>query len=265
MKYSPTKFRLGSFSLIVCLGAVVGLAQEKREWVRVTTGADSTIHVDETSLTFRPDASGYSADFRTTLAEPEPVPSQAALKYKARIDRIEFGQGYRIVSTSFLDDNGKVVHTVESGSDAKWKPAYGRTVGAMASVVTKLNPFGMWEVMEYRYATGETGGPNDDRELRELRGSRLEFGPSSASVGGKRYSVKSFEGKTVTNADAKKLFDTSLAAIGIEGDNLAAVRFMIQNGGDSKQSFLLRISPERAVMLWSGVFLELRRIPSQFP
>ena len=69
---------------------------------------------------------------------------------------------------------------------------------------------------------------------------------------------------TLSNADAKKYFDTSLAALGIGGDNLPAVRFTVTNGGEPSQSFLLRVNPERAIMLWAGVFLELRRVPSVF-
>lgn len=263
MKCSPTSVRVGSFFAIIFLATFVEHAQEKKDWVRVKTGVD-TIHVDETSLAFRPDATGYSADFRTTLADAEPVPAQIGFKYKARIDRIEFGQGYRILSTKFLDGSGTVVHSIEFGDDAPWRRSFGDTAAAMSSVVRKLNPFGAWEVMEYRYATGEAGSPDDDRELRVLPGSRIQFEPGTASVGGNRYDVSSMVGKTVSNADAKKYFDTSLAALGIEGDNLAAVRFTVKNGGEPKQSFLLRVNPERAIMLWEGVFLELRRVPSVF-
>lgn len=265
MKCSPMKTRLGSLVSIVCFATLIGVAQEKKDWVRVKTGADSTIHVDETSLAFRSDASGYSADFRTTLASAESVPSRAELKYRQRIDKIEFGQGYRIWSTKFLDRNGAVVHSVEFGSKASWRTSFGNTAGVMASAVRKLNPFGMWEVMEYRYASGAAGSPDDDKELQILTGSKFRFEPDFALVGGKSYNIKSLEGKTVSNADAKKHFDTSLAALGIEGDNLTAVRFTMADGSETSQrSFLLRVSPERAILLWSGVFLELRRIPSEF-
>ena len=263
MKCSPTSVRVGSFFSIVFLAALAATAQEKKDWVRVKTGVD-TIHVDETSLAFRPDATGYSADFRTTLAEAEPVPAKKGLKYKARIDKIEFGQGYRVLSTKFLDGNGAVVHSLEFGDDAPWRVSFGDTAAAMSSVVRKLNPFGAWEVLEYRYATGEAGSPTDDKELRDLPGSRIQFEPGTASVGGNRYNVSSLVGKTVSNADAKKYFDTSLAALGIEGDNLPAVRFTVKNGGEPSHSFLLRVNPERAIMLWAGVFLELRRVPSVF-
>jgi hypothetical protein len=263
MKYSPNAIRFGSILSVICVATLIATAQEKKNWVRVKTGVD-TIHVDETSLTFRPDASGYSADYRTTLAEPEPVPAKKGLNYAARIDKIEFGQGYRILSTKFLNHNGVVVHSLEFGDNAPWRQSFGDTAAAMSSVVRKLNPFGAWEVLEYRYATGEAGSPNDDKELRDLPGSRIQFEPSTASVGGSRYNISSLVGKTVSNADAKKYFDTSLAALGIEGDNLPAVRFTVTNGGEPSQSFLLRVNPERAIMLWEGVFLELRRVPSVF-
>lgn len=263
MKCSPTSVRVGSFLSIIFLAVLAATAQEKKDWVRVKTGVD-TIHVDETSLAFRPDATGYSADFRTTLAETEPVPGKKGLKYKARIDKIEFGQGYRVLSTKFLDGNGAVVHSLEFGDDAPWRVSFGSTAGAMANAIRKLNPFGMWEVIEYRYATGEPGSPDDDKELRELPGSTLRFEPDFAFVGTKNYTISSLIGKTVSNTDAKKYFDTSLTALGIEGDNLSAVRFTVKNGGEPRQSFLLRVNPERAIMLWAGVFLELRRVPSVF-
>ena len=259
MKYS----QVVSLLAIVCFATLIGAAQEKINWVRVKTGVD-TIHVDEASLRFRPDATGYSADFRTTLSEPEPLPGKNGLKYKARIDTIEFGKGYRILSTKFLDGNGAVVHSVEFGENAPWRASFGSTVTAMAGVVRKLNPFGRWEVLDYRYASGESGSPDDDKELRDLPGSTLRFEPDFAFIGTRSYTISSIIGKTVSNADTKKYFDTSLATLGIEGDNLAAVRFTVKNGGDPKQSFLLRVNSERAIMLWEGVFLELRRVPSVF-
>ncbi|HEX6280017.1 MAG TPA: hypothetical protein VFZ49_08370 [Pyrinomonadaceae bacterium] len=264
MKVILSKLGLGSVLGLILVGSQLGIAQDSKEWVRVRTGADSMIHVDETSLEFRSDASGYSADFKTKLADSEPVPGRKPLKYRSRIDRIEFGRGYRILSTKFLDGSGAVVHTVEYGSDAPWRASFGGTARAMASVVRKLNPFGMWEVMEYRYATGETGSPDDDQDLRDLTGSKLRFEPDYAIIGNRSYTISSVHGKKVSNVDAKKYFDTSLVALGIEGDNLSAVRFTVANGGGPKQSFLLRVNPERAIMLWEGVFLELRRVPSVF-
>src|SRR5687768_10362858 len=117
MNFPGSVVRLVMSSLLVGGTFVLVSAQDKDpEWRRVVTGADSIIDVDERSLRFTPNESGYRADFRTKLTAAEDIPSRPGVKYLVRIDTIEFGQGYRIRATKFVDRKGAVVHSVEAGA-----------------------------------------------------------------------------------------------------------------------------------------------------
>ncbi|MEQ1765752.1 MAG: hypothetical protein ABL984_21675 [Pyrinomonadaceae bacterium] len=265
MKYSPTKLPLRVLLVLVSLCPLTGSAQSKDDWLRVVTGEEEIIDVDRTSISFTPNSLTYSAVFRTTLTAPADVPSKRTVKYLTRLDTIEFGKGHRVIASRFLDAKNVEVHTIDHGPDAVWNSASGRSSRAIYSAVRQLSPFGNWKVADYRFATGGKGSTADEKDLRSLIGSRVRFGVDKIAVGDENCGVNSFEGRTVSNADAKTYFDTSLAAIGIHGDEINAVRFNCTiSNTRTQRSFLMRIGRDRAAMLWDGVFLDLRRIPTAF-
>jgi hypothetical protein len=133
---------------LLLMSSVLSAAQEKKEkWQRVYTGEDSIIEIDISKVTFveynvsRKVTFSYKTGrvaFRTILSKPEAMNGDPAVKYKTRLETIEFqcnetsnvelkrypplavGQ-YRHYETTLLDDKGKVVKTYGRGASQEWK------------------------------------------------------------------------------------------------------------------------------------------------
>jgi hypothetical protein len=130
------------------LPSVLFAAQgEKPKWQRVYTGEDSIIEIDTSKVTFveystaRKVTFNYKTGrvaFRTILSKPEAMNEDPAVKYKTRLETIEFQCNetskvelrrypplsigrYRHYETTLQDDKGKVVKTYGRGASEEWK------------------------------------------------------------------------------------------------------------------------------------------------
>ena len=133
---------------LLLIPAVLFAAQgEKPKWERVYTGEDSIIEIDASRVTFVEYTGAGRVTFnyktgrvvfRTILSKPEALKENSAIKYKTRVETIEFqcnetskvelkrypplavGQ-YRFYETTLLDNKGKVVKTYGRVATEEWK------------------------------------------------------------------------------------------------------------------------------------------------
>lgn len=283
--------RLVFLMVVITVSVLTGLGQNNADqWLRVLTGEDSVIDVNRLSLALEP-KQVITAQFRTRLLKSEPVPGNSGLKYGSRIDFFEFDikdQLYRISKSDLLDSSGKVVLSNPSSNPDKWKQLRGPTVHRLFSAASQLQPFGIWKVMSYRYASGDPASNDDPPELKNLIGSEVLLKLDRVVAGRQTCEAPVFDPKTITNDDFTHRIGNSLKSLGIESDKLNAVLLRCENEktlvptlmlgrkltfGDfgfakkpdfPSQTLILRIPGNKALMLWDGVFLDLERTKNPF-
>lgn len=245
---------------------VVNAQRGEDRWLRVMTGEYSTVEINRDSLTIGPDGS-LSAVFKTTTTRSEDTPlgfSSGA----ARLDTIEFSvkeNKYRILKTRSSDQNVTQPVSSDSRVASNWKTCAGRSCTTMLSAVKQLNPYGTWKVTGYHYATGQPGGPDDPEELKELNDADIWLRAESLMVGKKLCSISDFDGRTVSDSEWRSYFGSSIREFGIDSEKIQALRFTCKSGNAaSPRNFLMRLDQERAILLWEGVFLDIKRVPVAF-
>jgi hypothetical protein len=101
------------------------------QWLRVVTYEDSVVDLGRTSLVLE-EGGIIRAAFKTTLIKDEAVPGKDDLKYRSRLDLIEFNSAehlYRVFESSFIDTHGKVVMSAAANGTEDWKPIRGQSAG----------------------------------------------------------------------------------------------------------------------------------------
>jgi hypothetical protein len=114
--------------------AVLLAAQgEKEKWQRVYTGEDSIIEINVSKVTFVEynvsrtvtfSTSIGRVGFRTTLSKSEALKETPAVKYKSRLETIEFNcvaNRYRLHEATLLDEKGKIVKAFGWDPSAEWR------------------------------------------------------------------------------------------------------------------------------------------------
>ncbi len=249
--------RIATLLVFALLYSPEGFGQKGDDWQRVITGAGLNIDVSMGSLRLEP-GRALSARFKTTLSKPENVPGTSSGKYKARLETILFDavdDRYRIKETTFLNSSGKIVHM--SSSD-DWKPIRGNTAFRLYNKAKALPPFGVWNVITYRYADGKVAASDDPEDLRKLLGSSLVLEFDAIRLAGKSCYLPSFQVKGVTDNEFIERTGHPLKAIGIDGATVDAVILVCgSERSDLKQTFFLPLSDGKLLLLWDGVFLEL--------
>jgi hypothetical protein len=256
-----------SVILIVLLATLANRAQTvSAEWQRVMSGNDTAVDINASSLIFQP-GQIIAVQFRTRFSRPQILQNGSEKpKYRTRVDVFQFDVKnglYRISKSELLDSSEKVVFSQASG-DAKWKETRGATIEHFVSAMRQLEPFGLWKVVSYRYATGETASSDDPPELSTLVGSIVPFQLDRIAVGRQTCTRPLFEGRSVPNSEFEKNVGASLKTFGLDSEelNVIAVGCGAGNGAFGDEDFpartlFIRKPDHRAVMLWSGVFLEL--------
>jgi hypothetical protein len=118
------------------MSTVLSAAQEKKgTWQRVYTGEDSIIEINVSKVTFveynasRNVTFSYNTGrvgFRTIYSKPEALKEKPGVKYKSRLETIDFNCAantarYRLYEATLLDEKGKVIKTFAWDPSAEWK------------------------------------------------------------------------------------------------------------------------------------------------
>ena len=114
------------------------IAQQLPEWDRVYTFDESIIEMNTSNVIVGGDIGRVT--FRWTFDQAETLKGDAQLKYKSRLETIEFkctDQRYRYYEVTFLDATGKIIRSelmsppyewYEIKSGASWRQFRGRHV-----------------------------------------------------------------------------------------------------------------------------------------
>ncbi len=234
-------------------------AQNKDKWQRVYTGEDSVIDINVSSSTLEPDHV-LRVDFRITLAKPENIARNQGAKYKSRVETIRFKLNqnrYWLAQTAWFDTKGARLDSYFTTTEdwRVWKP--GGMMERLFSSARKLPPFGSWKVVNYKFAEGRAKA---DADITKLLGTRVRLQSDLAQVGAKVCSSLAYEDEKVSREDLDRHLGVSLESLGIL-DAYAEMTKLKCEAGDwaPPQSLLLKVKEDEMLMLWSGVFLVLKR------
>ncbi len=134
----------------------------------------------------------------------------------------------------------------------------GQTSAILFGKVITLPPFGIWNVITYRYADGTSAATNDPPDLKRLVGSHLLFNFEVIRLEGKTCAEPSLEFRTISDDEFVKRTGSHLSSLGIKTENLDVISLKCKQGhSDLQQTFFLRLSQGKLLLLWEGVLLEL--------
>jgi len=230
------------------------------KWQRVFTGEEFIVDVNPATLTYEP-GRVVRLQFRTVLAKSETLHDGA--KYKTRLETIEFrnDKRYRYYETRLLDSAGKIVADSSSSSSLEWKTfRTGGVTSRLFDAATSLAPFGRWSVTGYRYADERAHGLEERGEFVALNGTEVSFEFYGAAVGAEHCSSPSYESHQLTDNDFYIQLGISLESLGVL--NSSGNGIVLKCGSHDwspPQSLILPLTSGRVLMLWKGVFLELKR------
>jgi hypothetical protein len=117
------RFLVCALLLLLLLPAPTA-TQEKEKWERVYTLEDATIAMNSTKVEF---VEGGTArvQFRWNYSRPQSADSSSDLKYKTRVEAVEFNcarRRYRLTAFTLLDAKGKQVFSKElEPGELEWK------------------------------------------------------------------------------------------------------------------------------------------------
>ena len=244
--------------VILLLWWSVSVAAQSHKWQRVFTGEDFIVDVKPSTLTYQP-GRVVRLQFRTVLSKPEPLDGKS--KYKTRVETIEFrsDKRYRYYETTLLDSADRTLATYPLSHEWKTFKAGGIT-NRLYDTAISLLPFGRWTVATYRYAEGNPNRSSEPPELVKLKGTEVTLGFDIATVGSERCSSPSYESHGLADKDYYLKFGISLETLGVvttQGD--AVILKCESNGWSPAQSLILPLPSGKVLLLWKGVFLELKK------
>jgi hypothetical protein len=98
------------------------LAQQPPEWYRVYTFDESIIEMNTSKVLLGGNIGRVT--FRWTFDQPESLPGNLQLKYKSRLEVMEFNcsdKRYRLYEVGFLDAGGKTIRSEEMSPPYAWR------------------------------------------------------------------------------------------------------------------------------------------------
>lgn len=245
---------------LLCSFPISLLAQRERErWQRVYTGEDSIIEIDVSSLRFEPDQI-LRLRFRTILSKPESLREKPGVKFKSRLETIDFkshdGQ-YRFNEIRLLDSMGNTVQSYEANSSGDWKVLKeGGIMKRLFYAIRALSPFGSWTVLAYRFGDGASDKAPDAPDVTKLIGTRVRLEPARAEVGVKVCPSPAYQSRLFTNQEFSRALGVTLESVGINSNHAAAIIVKCEGSGWAPpQSLLLELSDGHMLILWDGLFL----------
>ncbi len=255
-------FRMTSLTvallLLSCLPAPTQAQVET--WQRVFTGDEFTVDVNPTSLTFEPHI--LRAQFRTVFSKPETISRNSSKKYKTRLETIEFktDKHYRYCEASLLDSAGNIVQSYPPNSAQDWKTIKGVVTARLFGAARGLPPLGHWTVIGYRYADGKPGEATEPSELTKLIGTTVRLDVDTIAVGTRRCSSPIYRSHPLADEEFFPKQGISLDSLGVNATQAAAI--VLECGtreGTPPRSLILPLPSGNMLMLWKGVFLELKK------
>lgn len=234
-------------------------AQTKDKWQRVYTGEESVIDIIVSSSHLEADHV-LRVDIRTTLAKPENIARNQGVKYKSRIETIRFKLNqnrYWLTQITWFDTKGIKLDSLATTAE-DWRVVKpGGVMERLFSVARTLPPFGSWKVVNYRFADGSA---NPDSNLGKLIGTRVRLQSNLAQVGAKVCSSLAYEDERVSRLELSQRFGVSLESLGIKDEYAETTKLKCEGSGWAPpQSLLFKVKEGEILMLWSGVFLVLKR------
>ncbi len=257
---------LCSAALALCLSScspVTIQAQTNGEkWQRVFTAEEFSVDVDPASLRFEPERI-LRARFRTIYSKGETTDGSPVAKYKTRLEWIAFKSNekrYRVDDVSLVDSDGKIVKSWSNSSE-DWKVLKdGGIMQRQLTVAQSLNPLGLWKVVAYRYAEDSPAKATEPLELAKVVGTRVRLNIDAAEVGARRCQSPAYRSRTLSDKEFFQDLGASLTSIGIKTDRVETIAVKCETGGwKPPQSLLISLPEGGALLLWEGVFLELKR------
>ena len=109
-------------TLAIFLSSTSALAQKLPKWFRVYTFDDSLIEMNTSKVTLGGNVGRVS--FRWTFDQPEPLGDESRLKYKSRLEVIEFDcseRRFRPYEVTFLNAAGKVIRSEKMTLPNEWR------------------------------------------------------------------------------------------------------------------------------------------------
>jgi hypothetical protein len=230
-------------------------------WQRVFTGDEFTVDVNPTSLTLEPHV--IRARFRTVFSKPETISSNSPTKYKTRLETIEFktDKHYRYLETSLLDSAGKIVQSYPPNSSQDWKVLKaGGVTARLFDAARALPPLGRWTVIGYRYADGKPNEAAEPREVAKLNRTSVTLDLDATTVGTERCSSPGYQSHSLTDKEFFLKQGISLDSLGVNATQAAAI--ILECGTREwapPRSLILPLPSGNMLILWKGIFLELKK------
>jgi len=240
---------------------VHGQATEEK-WQRVFTAEEFSVDVNPASLTFELEHI-VRARFRTVYSKGDATNGNPVTKYKSRLESIAFKSNerrYRVDEITLVDSEGKIVQSWSNPS-ADWKVLKdGGIMQRQLAAAQTLHPLGLWKVIAYRYAEGGPGQATESSRLAKLVGTQVRLNIDAAEVGTNSCQSPAYRSRSLTDKEFLRELGTSLSSIGIKTDRVETIAVKCEAGGwEPPQSLLVRLPEGDMLLLWEGVFLELKR------
>ena len=244
-------------------------AQAKGQWQRAYTGDDSVIEVNTSTLKFAPQRV-LRAEFRTVFSSAESTGGERAVKYKTRLETIDFrlsDRRYRFVEISLLDSSGKVIQTKTADGSEDWrvlKP--GGVTERLYNTASSFTPLGAWKVVAYRFGEGDPKEAKTTSELDKLVGANVRLHADRAEVATRVCLAPSFQDNDEQKESLRQL-GVDWKSIGVKPEDARTISVRCEGSGwRPSQSLLIKDnSKQEMLMLWDGVFLVLKRTDGASP
>ena len=230
-------------------------------WQRIISGEGFVMEVDSTSLILEPNGI-LSARFRTVLSKAESLPNDAKIKYKTRIETIEFDSGkYRVIKSELFDSDDVTVAKSEPGARATWRRSVGATASRLFAVTAQLPPFGDWKVNAYRYVGGEKPSIDEPIDLMQLVGNDVRITLTSMTVGKQTCASPVYQTEMTTIKGLSERLGSSSDIFGNLTDPVQTTKISCgSNEWKPPNTLLIRQDENRSDLLWNGVLLELSAV-----
>jgi hypothetical protein len=249
------------FAVVFASASLCLHAQPREKWKRVYTDEESVIDVNVSTLKLE---ANYllRVDFRTKLSKPENIARDQGAKYKSRIETIRFKLNenrYRVCETTWFDSNGaKLQSSTSTGED--WRVVkQGAVMEKLSNAMRALSPFGSWKVIAYKFAEARPTAALESG-LEKLVGIRVRFQAHQGQVGMKVCSSLSYEDERLSKDEFDRALGVRLETIGVNAEYAETTKLRCEmHGWNPPRSLLVKLKEDKMLMLWSGVFLILKK------